>query len=374
MAATDYRVTFVEFSTGVIWGELPVQTASFSRVLNAPGAASFKVPLSGEAVRDLPWSSLTPWRVLMYVQRGQQILWGGPLVGYGVDLAAEEVTFNCQGLWAYYRRRLITKDATFAQQDQALIVRTLLKDFADGTGQYAWNTGPKALTFAETYTTGVKRDRTYRAYELKSVGAAVEDMAGVRDGFNFRIDYGWSGGRIVNTFTMMYPTTGDPTSLVLHHGGNCDVPSVTVDGANMVTESAASGAGSAETQLRAWWYDLAHETDPGRQIPRLSAVQSRSDVIDVATLTGYAQQAVSEGSVPVTIPTVRLHPGRFPGAGDVFLGQIVTIRADVADWPGMAADYKIMEIATTVSDSGEETTLSLAPVEVFANVGSAAQP
>jgi hypothetical protein len=33
-----------------------------------------------------------------------------------------------------------------------------------------------------------------------------------------------------------------------------------------------------------------------------------------------------------------------------------------------------MEIATTVSDSGEETTLSLAPVEVFANVGSAAQP
>ena len=374
MAATDYRVTFVEFSTGLIWGELPVQTAAFSRVINAPGAATFKVPLSGDAVRDLPWSSLTPWRVLMYVQRGQQVLWGGPLVSYNVDLSAEEITFNCQGLWAYYRRRIITKDATFAQQDQALIVRTLLKDFADGTGQYAWNTGPKALTFAETYATGVKRDRVYRAYELKSVGAAVEDMAGVRDGFNFRIDHGWSGGRVVNTFTMLYPTSGDPTSLVLHHGGNCDVPAVSVDGSNMVTEAAATGAGSAETQLSTWWYDLAHETDPGRQIPRLSAVQSRSDVTDTATLAGYAQQAVSEGSVPVTIPTVRLHPDRFPSTGDLFVGQVVTVRADVADWPGMDASYKVMEIATQVSDQGEETTLSLAPVEVFSSVGSAAQP
>lgn len=366
--AAQYRVIFAEFMSGDIWGELPVTDLTFSRVVNGPGSASLKVPMWA-----FDWQALQPWRVLVYIQRGQQILWGGPLVGFGVDLDAEEATLNCLGLWAYYRRRLITADAAFVQRDQGAIVQALVSDFADGTGQYAWNTGPKRISWDGSATTNVLRDRMYRGYERKGVGQAVEDLAGVRDGFDFRIDHYWFGSQIMNSFRFG-PPSGVPTDLALEHGANCDIPTLTVDGTNMVTEAAVTGGGEADDQLTAWWYDLPHETDASRRIPRLSAVQSRQDVTSVDTLTGYAQQMISEGSTPVVLPVVRLYPEAFPGPGDVQVGQQSRVRARVGGQLVVDGGYKITEVAVKVTDGGEETTLSLVPGEVYANVGSAAKP
>ncbi|MFI8263686.1 hypothetical protein [Streptomyces sp. NPDC085665] len=366
--AEQYRVIFAEFMSGDIWGELPVTDLSFSRVLNAPGSATFKISTS-----DFDWSALQPWRVLVYIQRGQQILWGGPLVAYSFDLGAEEATLNCVSLWAYYRRRLITYDAVFTQRDQGAIVKTLVQDFGDGNGQYAWNTGPKALTWDTSATTGVLRDRTYRAYERKGLGQVVEDLSGVSGGFDFWIDHYWFGSRIVNAFRFGSPS-GSPTDLLLEHAANCDIPTVSVDGTNMVTEAVVTGGGEAENQLTAWWYNLPFEGDPSRRIPRLSAAQSRQDVITTATLTGYAQQMISEGSTPVVIPAVRLYPGRYPGPGDVQPGQQIRVRPRIGGRLVLNGLYKITELSVRLTDGGEETALSLVPVEVFASVGSAASP
>ncbi|MCX4687299.1 hypothetical protein OG401_23855 [Kitasatospora purpeofusca] len=367
--SSQYRVLFVEFISGAVWGELPVSDLSFSQTLNAPGAATVKVPLNGAPLRGMDWQVLQPWRVLIYVQRGRQVLWGGPLVSYGVDLAAEEMTLSCQGLWAYYRRRTITSDAVFVQQDQASIATYLLAHYGDGTYGGA-EVGPKALAWDASYATGVKRDRSYFRHEWKSVGKAVEDLAAVRDGFDFRITHGWGNGRIVNTFSMLYPTTISDTGVVLDHGGNCDVVSFSADGTNMTTEAISIGAGQAESQLVTWWYNPNLE----KLIPRLSGSESRSDVSEVGTLAAYAQRAIGVGAQPVVIPSVRLHPDRFPGVSDIAVGDVVEVRALVAQWPGMRGKYKVTEIQTSVADGGETTTLSLVPTEVFASVGSFAKP
>ncbi|MFJ7250754.1 hypothetical protein ACIQWA_39785 [Kitasatospora sp. NPDC098652] len=364
----DYRVIYAEFMSGDIWGELAVTDLAFSRGISEPGSASVKVPLS-----LFDWSALKPWRVLVYIQRGQQIVWGGPLVAFSLDLESETAELHCLGLWEYYRHRQITYDAVFVQRDQGAIVQSLVQDFADGTGQYTWNTGPKALTFDASAATGILRDRTYRAYERKMVGQVVEDLSGVRDGFDFRIDHWWFGGRIVNAFKFG-PPSGNPSDLVLEHGANCDIPSASVDGTSMVTEAVATGGGEAENQLAAWWYNLPAETEPGRRIPRLSAVQSRQDVIRADTLTAYAQQMVSEGSTPVTIPAVRLYPSAYPGPGDVLPGQQARVRARAGGRLVLDGTYKITGQSVKLTDGGEECTLSLVPGEVFASVGSAASP
>ncbi|WP_395295555.1 hypothetical protein ACF9IK_20045 [Kitasatospora hibisci] len=367
----QYRVIFAEFLSGQVWGELPFSDIQFTRTLNAPGAATIKVPL---AAGPLDFQVLQPWRVLVYIQRDEQVLWGGPLVSYGVDLGAEEVTLSCLGLWAYYRRRVINYTSTHAQRDQALIVRTLLRDFGDGTGAYPWNTGPKALTLDDSFTTGILRDRTYWRHEWKNLGQAVEDMAAVANGFDFRIDPAWSAGRLINRFVMTYPTTGEPTSVVLEHGATCDVTAFTVDGSNIATEATATGAGDAEAQLVTWWYDLEHESDASRRIPRLATVQSRTDVTDTNTLSGYAQQAISEGSTALVVPAVRLYPDQYPTTGDLAVGQLVQVRASVAGWAAVNDTYKITEITTRVDSSGEDTALTLAPKGVFDRVGSYARP
>ncbi|MER5862209.1 hypothetical protein [Kitasatospora sp. NPDC002040] len=360
----QYRVIFAEFLTGALWGELAVSELSYSLALNGPGSATVKIPLWA-----FDWSALSPWRTLVYVQRGEQILWGGPLVAFGVDLESEDAELNCAGLWAYYRRRLITYDSAFTQRDQGEIVKALVQDFGDGTGQYPWNSGPRALMWDGSTTTGVLRDRTYRKYERKALGQAVEDLAGVRNGFDFRIGFGWSGSRVANFFRLA-PASGVPTDLVLEHGANCDIPSFSVDGTSMVTEAVTTGGGQADDQLAVWWYNLPAEL----RMPRLSAVQSRQDVTTVDVLTGYSQQMISEGSTPVVIPSVRLYPDSYPGPGDVQPGQLVRVRARVGGRLVLDRTYKITGVSVKLTDAGEETTLALVPEGVYASVGSAATP
>ncbi|MGW3229412.1 hypothetical protein [Kitasatospora sp. NPDC001095] len=364
----QYRILFAEFTSGEVWGELAAAELSYTRTLSAPGSATVKL-----SFERFPWQALAPWRVLIYVQRGQQVLWSGPLLGFDVDLEAETVTLNAVGLWEYYRRRQITSTATYAQLDQGLIVRRLVEDYADGTGRLSWNSGPGTLSWDGSEVTGVPRDRTYYGYEHKWVGQVVEDLAGVRGGFAFRIDSGWLGGRLTNTMRFL-PREGEPTDLVLDHGSTCDVPRVTVDGSGMVTEAAVTGAGEGEAQVTGWWYNLPAESDPSRRIPRLSSVESRQDVVDPGTLTEYARQTIAAGSVPITIPSVRLYPDGHPGPGDVQVGHQVRVRVPVRGRLLVDGRYLVTEITVRVGDDGEESTLSLAPVEVFANVGSAATP
>ncbi|MFJ8472161.1 hypothetical protein [Kitasatospora sp. NPDC094011] len=364
----QYRILIAEFVSGEVWGELPAAELSYTRTLSAPGSASAKV-----SFERVPWQALQPWRVLIYVQRGQQVLWSGPLVGVDVDLEVETVTLNAVGLWAYYRRRQITSTATYGQVDQGLIVRRLVEDYADGTGKIAWNTGPGAMSWDGSEVTGVPRDRTYYGYEHKWVGQVVEDLGAVRGGFHFRVDAGWLGGRLTNTMHLL-AREGEPTDLVLDHGSTCDVPRVTIDGTAMTTEAAVTGSGDAESQLVSWWYNLPAETDPSRRIPRLSAVESRQDVALVDTLTEYARQTIAAGSVPITIPAVRLYPGSHPGPGDVQVGQQVRMRVPVRGRLLVDGRYLITEITVRVGDDGEETTLTVTPTEVYANVGTAATP
>ncbi|MFE4514415.1 hypothetical protein ACFRMQ_09530 [Kitasatospora sp. NPDC056783] len=363
----EYRVIVAEFTSGDVWGELLPIDLSYSSEIKAKRSATVKIPLTG-----FDWSVLRPWRSLLYIQRGAQVTWGGPLVGSSLDLENETVELHCLGLWEYYRRRQITYDANFVQRDQGSIVQSLIQDFADGTGQYQWNTGPRALIF-DGMATGVLRDRTYRAYERKAVGQVVEDLSGVRDGFDFRIDHWWSGNRIVNCMRLG-PPSGIPTDLVLEHGVTCDIPRITVDGTNMATEAVVTGGGEAENQLTGWWYNLPAETDPSRRIPRLSAVQSRQDVILPSTLTAYAQQVIAEGSTPVVIPEVRLYPDSSPGPGDVLPGYQARVRARAGGRLVLDGDYMITGMTVRAADGGEDTTVSLVPGEVLERVGSAASP
>ncbi|MGX4737104.1 hypothetical protein [Kitasatospora griseola] len=359
----DYRVIFAEFVSGDIWGELPFAELSYALEVNAPGAAALKIPLWA-----FDWQALQPWRVLVYIQRGQQVLWGGPLVAFTVDLENEDATLNALGLWAYYRRRMIGASVSYTQLDQGAITKALVTGFGDGTATGA-APGPKSLTWDGSAVTGVVRDRTYSKYEYKGLGQAVEDLAGVRSGFDFGIYYGWSGGRIVNMFRFG-PQAGEPTDLVLEHGANCSIPNVAVDGTSRTTEATVTGGGEGENQLAAVWVDLPAETDPSRRVPRLSAVQSRQDVTTSATLTGYAQQMIAEGSTPVVIPSVRLYPDTYPGPGDLRPGLLVRVRARVAGQLVLNGMYKVTAVSVRLGDGGEETTVTLVPAEVFASVGS----
>ncbi|WP_043477145.1 hypothetical protein [Kitasatospora sp. MBT66] len=373
-----YRVILSEFKGGRLLAELPVSGLSFRSILNAPGSASFTVPLAAEPLAGLDWSLISPWRIIAHVQRGSRVLWGGPLLTWSVDLAAEEMTLDCVGLWEYYRRNMINLGYSTGTtpREQTTIARELIQTFADNPspaapGQlgYWGSNGPGALTF-DPDLASVRRERTYPWYEWKSVGEAVEQLGAVIKGFDFRIDHDWDvDARVIrNRFRFLYPAGGVDTGIVLEHGTNCTVTSVTSDGDKMCTETGVNGAGEGWSQLKSWWYNGPLETTEGRRIPRLSAVETNNSVVRVDTLTAQAERMTAVGAFPLVVPEVTLHPGGEYSAAELRVGHKIRVRARTANWPGIAAEYVIQEINTKVTSSGEETTLALVPVTIFARV------
>ncbi|GAA1403274.1 hypothetical protein GCM10009639_47850 [Kitasatospora putterlickiae] len=373
-----YRVILSEFKGGALLAELPVSGLSYRSILNAPGAASFTVPLAAEPLAGLDWSLVSPWRIIAHVQRGSRVLWGGPLLTWSVDLSAEEMTLDCVGLWEYHRRNMINLGYSTGTvpREQTTIARELIQQFADnpspvapGRPGYWGSNGPGALTFGPDLDT-MKRERTYDWFAWKSVGEAVEQLGAVIKGFDFRIDHDWDlDARVIrNHFRFLYPAGGQDTGIVLEHGTNCTVTSVTSDGDKMCTETGVNGAGEGWSQLKSWWYNGQLETEEGRRIPRLAAVETNNSVVRVETLTAQAERMTAVGAFPIVVPEVTLHPGGEYSAAELRVGHKLRVRARTARWPGVDAEYVVQEIATKVTSSGEETTLALVPVSIFERV------
>ncbi|MFF2618630.1 hypothetical protein [Kitasatospora sp. NPDC058046] len=288
------------------------------------------------------------------------------------------MTLDCVGLWECYRRNTINLGYStgMAPREQTTIARELIQQFADNPspvapGEYGyWGSNcPGALTFGPDLDT-MKRERTYDWFAWKSGGEAVEQLGAVIKGFDFRIDHDWDiDARVIrNHFRFLYPAGGQDTGIVLEHGANCTVTSVTSDGDQMCTETGVNGAGEGWSQLKSRWYNGVLETGDGRRIPRLAAIATNTSVVRVETLTAQADawspSARSRSSClrsRCTRAASTPPPSCASATGSAF-------ERGTARWPGVDAEYVIQEINTKVSRSGEETTLALVPVTIFERV------
>ncbi|MGV9263161.1 hypothetical protein ACWDRR_00690 [Kitasatospora sp. NPDC003701] len=383
---TEYRVLLSEFKTGELIAEIPAESVSFHSILSRPGSAKVKVPLSARPLEGLDWSLVAPWRALVHIQRGERILWGGPLLTWDVDMDSETMTLDLVGLWEYYRRNIINRGFPGGGQGrddggyqaygvpQTVIARELIQYYADaprprdGSGGDYWaSNGPGALSFTAPPMDwdDKRRDRSYMWYEWKSVGEAVEQLAAVIDGFDFRIDHDrMADGRVRNLFTFL-PQGGTDTTFVLEHGANCNVSRITSDGAAMCTESAVNGSGEGWGQVKSWWNNGELETADGRRIPRLATVETHNSVSRPETLAAQAWRIQAVGAFPLVVPDVQLRPGGEVSVAELRVGHKVRVRARLENWPGVDAEYVVTELDTTVDGSGESTKLALVPVSAF---------
>jgi hypothetical protein len=96
---------------------------------------------------------------------------------------------------------------------------------------------------------GVLRDRTYQAYEVKQIGEAVEQLAAVDGGFDFAIDVTPSFGKVL---TLSYPRRGriaGTTGIVFESGKNLLGYTEDVDAGRQATIYTAIGAGDGADML-----------------------------------------------------------------------------------------------------------------------------
>lgn len=357
----SYRYLFSPLNDiSSIQGELPVKFATITEELNEAGTASLTLPLN--PTKAGKFATITPavlgsGKTAIIAERDGVPFWGGILWAKIPSLSSDTIVLNCAGFHSYVRRRLIRATQTFSSTDQHDIARSLI-DYSE-----AQSGGSIGILTTDTNTSGVTRDRTYNGFERHWVGQAIDQLAALNDGFDFRYDVvrAAEGDPITIEFRASYPTTGRQTEHVFELGTNITDLEAPEDATLLANQADAIGAGEGENML------IQTHTDTGAlaEYPLLEAVVAHTDVSVDATLKSYANRRVNQGIAPIVRPTFRVLPDTLPKVGSYEVGDQVKIKATrgLLDLDGT---YRIVSITINVTEAGQESaTLACEPLGVF---------
>jgi hypothetical protein len=272
-----------------------------------------------------------------------------------LDVDAGTIDLSGEGFMNYMRRRVLYSTRTFVATDQLAIVKNLI-DYTQGltSGNMGIDTTPLA-----TMTT-VARDRTYFDYEKKKIGEAIEQLAEVRDGFDFRLVPRWTNGpnsRYVLDFEVIFPALGRDTGYTFDVVAH-DVTNVEVDLTRLAYRATAVGQGTGEDIP-----SVVLANDAQIVVNALvEDVVSVGDIIGTDTLSAHAQRRLDVGSAPLIYPNLVLDPS--------FLGSFIPgDRVHLVGGTGaldIGGVYRVAEQSFTVPAEGPEVlALTLAPLAAW---------
>lgn len=370
----DWRVLHAELVGGAILGELPVTAAQFGVALNAAGRFQATLPLEADPARlRLPvyaggstdidadvnlvtMANLTPGTTAVWFERDGVLLHGGIVWAVSADVDGNTLTVAGEGPHSYLRRRAIRSTLTYTGVDQLDIVRGLIDHAQSVTN------GTIGITY-DTTDSGVTRDRTYQAWERKNVGEAIEQLAAVDGGFDWRYDHNWVGGVPTWSAGFTYPATGRTTEHVFEVGTNCTITNYEEDGSAIANLVDVFGAGTAAETLTATVQNTALQGP----YPILEATETHSDVLVLATLELHGRRRLSRGAGPTRRVQLNTFADTDPVLGSYICGDRVRVRADHG-WLQLDETMRITEIGVTVTGGAETVSLALAGAEVFETI------
>lgn len=346
----DYRVLVGDLLTNVLREEIPFSSFSYSHALNRPGQFSGSIGLRHpKATR----TNLAPAKTCVYVERDSVLIWGGILWTADPSQDSVQLSVGGEGDLSYFAHRLIRETKSYAQQDQLFIARDLV-NYAQ-----AQPSGNIGITVG-TETSGALRDRTYYGYERKNLLEALQQLAAVENGFDIAVDVAYSGGNIVKTLDLSYPSRGRRTELVFDAASNVRFLRAPIDGTRMARVVDVIGAGEGDSMLISTAQDADFEG-----YPRLEAVRSVKDVNIEATLNAHALAGLALLRNPVEIPEVQIIDNETAPVGSFITGDEVRVRGSDG-YISIDSLYRIMELSVAVDQNGDETVnIKFASTEAF---------
>ena len=332
-----YTYITANILTGQVVEEVPLRGVKWAKELNGPGS------FEGSIDTDHPKAArsvLSPGARFIYVLRDGVPVWSGII--WAVRNSGGTLAVSAQGIWSYYRRRLIKTDYSFVQADQLTIAETVV----NGTASIP--AGDIGVEVPNT-TCGVLRDRGYFAVERKPVAEAVEQLAAVENGFDFEIATSLSGGTFTNSLMFHYPRQGRRLSAVWDVSVHATADAWEVDASTMANVVSGIGAGDGETAL------VIDAPDPSRwqEYPLLEDAVSYKDVVEQSTLDSHARAELARRSKPTALPELTLIPTDETSVGSFVVGDEIRLRGN-RGWSELDGWYRILGYEVTVSDTGDE--------------------
>lgn len=377
MAEPVYEYLGAELVSGAFIAPLPLNGVKYGLVLNGAGAASANVKLeplppttdaTSDAVRErnrVLKDATGPALRVCYVLRDGVLV--APYVWWtrGYDPATQSMAMGGAELWSLLRRRRITWQSSYTAQDQLDIARDII------TRAMAVAGGNLGLTF-DSDDSGVTRDRSYFDYEAKPVAEAVEQLAGVIDGFDFSLTASLSGGTVTRNVELDFPRRGRTAAQsghVFEWGRNIVNLDWVEDATSMANSIIGLGTGEGIAKVRT---RITDTTAFAGGYPLLEDSVSYGDVEDPATLDGHVRAALAQRSRPLLLPRVKVRGSADPPLGSYLLGDDchLVVPADVDPfWPdGLVTSRRIHAIEVTPPEDGGVEMVELVLGEATAGV------
>jgi hypothetical protein len=378
-------------STVPIKTELPFTNVSFNSPLNGIGTFQGTLLLSGINNTKLDTLAQTvPMQKSLFVDYGNQIIWGGIITSREYDSENQTLTIIAQEFEFYLNKRRINKftsssyyvgSPTYGSVYSSIDSGTILYDLV--TNMQVNNTAMHKTHTAvditpDNFTTGSTVSRTYFDFELKSVYQALKDLS-QGSFFDFKIipAYG-SGGIDLNLkvgnpatpnspLNRVYDASSTSQSPTFQFPGNLTGYKYTQDGTTTANYAWGIGYGKNYNKLLQYVYDSS-KIGSGGTWPLIEETYNFIDVQDVNTLSAVTNGIASGVSTPPTTIQVTMPPwvdpplGAYGGYGGYQLGdQVRLIIQDEflsLDWG--TTDYRISEIAVTPGSNGpDRVTITL---------------
>lgn len=364
-----YRVLLYNMKTQAVYAEIPFSALSYSYVMDEAGSATVEIPIGVPKVNGTPITpaDLFPVRTGIAIQRDAELVWGGLLWAYRLNLTTRTISLSASGYLSYWAKRQTgTNGVKYKNIEQTQMIKNFITSAANSIG-----TDHSGMT-----STNMVRTRTWNPYEMKPLADVFMDLADditsidpvsgtYGGGFFLYFEPYWVtegtkvGNRVRNTANRHPYDSGKS----LQQGVNCEFADISVDGTTLASAAFAIGATDGTASVTPFKTD----TNPAllAQIPQVNVVLNETSVKQASSLQYKVRSALAFGSSPVVLPKADTYPGIFSPL-ELQPGMRAGVTTDDGFLGLVNAEYVITETAVSVaSDGSDRLSLSLVQSELF---------
>lgn len=307
---------------------LPYTAATWTHTLNQPGSAQVTINYSRDAVKLNLGDELRPWKCLIALMRGRDVIHAGPLTD--VDWKASDRTLDLTvgGGWTCFTKILVidSKLSGFGQQrvtiDEKHPAGVMAMTFRGSYGDIVRGLVMEALKWqawpidAPKFENGTKT-RTYYAWDLATVADRISDITQLETGTEVRFDpYLADNGQL-----RWKCRCGNPEIVDTSHIWNTTAPdgraifdSVSGKGTDMTTQVWGTAGKDSDKTLMAKKTNTAM-INKGWPLMQ-STNTSHTTVSDMSTLAAHIAAQLNTNSWPDETYTLRVGAEQTVQPGD----------------------------------------------------------
>jgi hypothetical protein len=409
MTYPQYRYLLIDLIAPYpVIGELQFTSVTWSRVLNSNGEFSGSINIndprtltnigtqSGGYTSSMEYIT-QPGRVGLYVERNNEIVWGGIVWTRQWDTANQSLTIGAQTFGSYFDRRIVQDVKTLSgalvfldttDQFQVMVGPNGVLDNMDSATQTLANgtiiSGDIGIDYDTAAVSGVTLPGVYVVYdyEHKKVSDVLSDtfaqsvVENDATGSTYQLGFDWdievyydATNALRRTFTQYYPTKGntDRASNILptlEFPGSIISYTWPEDGTSMCTLVHGIGPGTGEGNYTTYASPQVGFVQTG--YPMLEDTESFTSIPSPNTVDALAQAKADVRSAPVVTPSFVWSPGwQFlqasnieatvgPAIGEFRTGDVFRIRLNDSRFLNGAEYFlRLTEFTVSVGDSGE---------------------